>query len=49
VPKESGMRDLLFGGYATLLARSRASTICGMAQSKLDTSINGLFARAERS
>ena len=29
------MLDLLFGGYATLLARSRASTICGMTQSKV--------------
>jgi hypothetical protein len=32
------MLDLLFGGYATLLARPPASTICGMAQSKLASS-----------
>ena len=29
------MRDLLFGGSATLLARSHGSTICGMTQSKV--------------
>jgi hypothetical protein len=28
------MRDLLFGGYATLPVRLPASTICGMTQMK---------------
>ena len=33
------MPDHLFGGYAILLARSRASTICGLTQSKVASSL----------
>ena len=35
VPKGCGMPDLLFAGSATLLARLRGSTICGMTQSTM--------------
>ena len=42
VPKACGMRDLLFAGSATLLARSHGSTICGMTQST-----SGLVAAVE--